>query len=80
MSVLTGIATETLTARLSAAQTAYLDLCAGALVVSVRMGDKTVQYTEASRDTLRRHILELQSALGQTMRVPGIYLSGGKGL
>lgn len=81
MSLFTGIAPETLQARLTAAQTALLDLEAGALAVSVRASDgKSVTFTPADSERLRRHIRELQAALGQTSRVTGVYIAGGKGL
>lgn len=81
MSILTGISTEILQARLAAAQTAYLDLCAGAQTVSVKMGDMFVQFTPTSIPALREHIRELQAATGQSsQRVQGVYLAGGKGL
>ena len=81
MSIYSGIPQQTLLDRLAAAQTAYLDLVAGAQVVVVRMGDKHVQYTPADQDDLRRHIYELQSATGTaTARCSGVYVAGGKGL
>ena len=80
MSVYTGIDPLVIQARLTAAQTAYLDLCAGAQVVMVRSGDKHIQYTPSDRPALRQHIIELQAVLGQTTRVQGITIAGGKGL
>lgn len=84
MSIFTGISTETLQARLAAAQTAHDALSTGQSVVSVRMGDKQVSYyggDPKSVERLERYIRQLQSALGLTgPRVTGIYLAGGKGL
>ncbi len=81
MSILSGIADDVLQTRLEAAQTAYLDLCAGAAVVSVRAADgKSVTFSPATVGDLRRHIMELQAALGiAPSRQYGYYLTGNKG-
>jgi hypothetical protein len=82
MSLYTGIPQATLLARLTAAQTALLDLSGGAHTVMVQMGDKRVQYTDAPDQiaALKRHIRELQAAVGLTDRVQGVTIAGGKGL
>lgn len=82
MSLYTGIPQTTLLARLTAAQTALLDLSGGAHTVMVRMGDKQVQYSDAPEQiaALKQHIRELQIATGIDTRVQGVTLAGGKGL
>lgn len=82
MGIFSGIDSTVLATRLAEAQAAYLDLLAGEQAVSVRAADgKTVTFTPADRDSLRRHILELQNALGiGGEKVPGWNIIGGKGL
>ncbi len=82
MSLYTGIPQATLLARLTAAQTALLDLSGGAHTVMVQMGDKRVQYSDAPEQIakLQQHIRDLQIATGIDTRVQGVTLAGGKGL
>ncbi len=82
MSLYTGIPQATLLERLTVAQTALLDLSGGAHTVMVRHGNWQTQYTDAPDQiaALKRHIRELQAAVGLTDRINGVTIAGGKGL
>ena len=84
MSIYSGIATETLTARLTEAQDAYHALATGAQIVQVRTSDTAVSFSSsdpASMLRLSTYIRDLQRALGiASSRVTGVYLTGGKGV
>lgn len=64
MSVYAGISPSTLSAWLSEAQTALHELVTGAQVVSLSRGDQRLAFTAADVDKLKRHIRDIQIALG----------------
>lgn len=75
MSILDGLDETTLRARLTALQTAYLDLVGGAKIVTASYtqgdGSRTVSYSQANIGALTQAILAIQKQLGMPSgRVP----------
>jgi hypothetical protein len=63
MNEFSGIATATLQSWLSDAQTAMQQLALGKQVVRIQTGEKSLSFTQADLDKLRRYIYRLQTAI-----------------
>ena len=63
MNEFSGIATATLQGWLSEAQTAMQQLAIGKQVVRLQTGEKSLSFTAADIDKLRKYILRLQTAI-----------------
>ena len=63
MNEFSGIATATLQTWLTDAQTAMQSLALGKQVVRIQTGEKSISFTQADLDKLRRYIYRLQTAI-----------------
>jgi hypothetical protein len=74
MNEFSGIATATLQTWLTDAQTAMQSLALGKQVVRIQTGEKSISFTQADLDKLRRYIYRLQTAIaiatGETTSLP----------